>query len=194
MHLAGTPSPHPEIKFSTLVVKKYREAGWRRVLIYKRSSFEALFDNADFAGRVHELRHYFFAGNRAKRAAEVAQIRDTMFLRWFWSIDVLSFVILLWLVCVVARRPRSPDFRKASVLWICVAFSLLIWCLLMFAGGTIVHQGCYFTSAVLVFFAALSAIAFVLVLWKVRNDSGSDTYLGSHTHPSPTSVIAKAPI
>ena len=236
MHLAGTGDPHPEIKFSTLLIKKYKESGWHGTLENKKYGFEGLFDAGDFDQRVHDISHFLIAGSRDQRAAEVASLRDLMFLRWFWSIDLLSLVIPLWLVCVLLRRSRSSDLHKASVLWICTGFSLLTWCLLMFRGGTIVHQGCYFTeitafaaavltlwavsprlaaivvachvaftlaiygfleppkpvgvgtpfgpfNKVLVFTTALSAAAFVFVLWNARNESDEDVSQLPGDHP-----------
>jgi len=160
MHLAATPEPHPEIKFTHLVIAKYREAGWRGVAENKLISFQGLFDEVAFSERVRDVVHYLFSGTRQQRAAEVASLRNTMFLRWFWSIDLLSFGAILWLVCLLLRRSRSAEFRQSSILWICTAFTLIAWCLLMFAGGTIVHQGCYFTE--ITAFAAS-----VLTLWAV---------------------------
>ncbi len=226
MHLAGTRDPHPEIKFSTLLVKKYKQAGWHGTLENKKYGFAGLLDDGNWNERMYDVAHFLFAGTRDQRRAEVASLRDLMFLRWFWSIDLLAFVVILWLICALVRRPRSPDFRNASVLWICTGFTLLTWCLLMFQGGTIVHQGCYFTeiagfaaavltlwaisprlaavvvachvaltfalygvlepprpigvgtrfgpfSKVLVITTVLSAAAFLLVLWRARNE-GTD--------------------
>jgi hypothetical protein len=160
MHLAATPEPRPEISFGHLVVQKYKEARWIGTLRNKRVAFSTLFDDRSFQKRMHDAAQYLFFGNPQQRAVEVASLRDTMFLRWFWSIDLLSFVIFAWMVCAVLRKPRNAEFRQGSVLWICTALTLLNWCLLMFAGGTIVHQGCYFTEI-----AAFAAG--VLTLWAI---------------------------
>ena len=239
MHLAGTEEPHPEIKFSTLLIKKYKEAGWHGTLVNKKYGFEGLFDTGDFEQRVHDIAHFLIAGTQRQRAAEVASLRHLMFVRWFWSIDLLSFVVILWLACVIARRPRSHDFRQATILWICTGFTLCAWCLLMFRGGTIVHQGCYFseitgfaaavltlwavsprlaaivvachlavtatlyaflqpwktvgigsfygpTDKVLVVAAALSAAAFLLVLWRARHEVGHTDEPASDTRVVPS--------
>lgn len=161
MHLAATPGPHPEIKFSRLLVQKYREAGWYGVVKNKIVSFQGLFDDATVSKRVHDVVHFLFFGTRQQRAVEVASLRDTMFLRWFWSIDLLSFAAIVWLVFLALRRRWSAEFRQSSILWICTAFTLIVWCLLMFRGGTIVHQGCYFTEVIA--FAASG-----LTLWAVN--------------------------
>ncbi len=166
MHLAATPDPHPEIKFSHLLVEKYKQAGWHGVVENKIVGFQGLFDDADFSKRAHDIAHFLLFGNRQQREAEVASLRDTMFLRWFWSIDILSFAAIVWLISLVLRRPRSAEFHQSSILWICTAFSLIVWCLLMFRGGTIVHQGCYFTE--ITAFAAS-----VLTLWAVSRQLAS---------------------
>ena len=141
-------------------MQKYKEAGWSGAIRNKRGSFSTLFDEEPAEKRVRDVGQFLLLGDRQQRAAEVASVRDTMFLRWFWSIDLLSFVIFLWLVRAVWRRPRSVEFRQASILWICTGFTLIAWCLLMFSGGTIVHQGCYFSEI-----AAFAAA--VLTLWAV---------------------------
>lgn len=160
MHLAATPEPRPDIKFSQLLIEKYKEAGWRGVEKNKRASFEGLFDERSFSERVHNITRFLVFGTRQQRSAEVASLRDLMFLRWFWSIDLLSLVAIVWVVCALIRRPRSTEFQQSSFLWICTGFTLLVWCLLMFRGGTIVHQGCYFTEIT-------AFAAGVLTLWGV---------------------------
>jgi hypothetical protein len=160
MHIAGTPEPHPEIKFSTLLVTKYGQLTWHQIVANKIIGFAGLFDDGTFSDRMHDLGRFLFFGTHHQKMAESASLRDVIFFRWFWSIDILSFVIFLWLIRVLVRRPRSQEFRQATILWICTAFALSNWCLLMFSGGTIVHQGCYFTEI-----AAFAAS--VLTLWAV---------------------------
>lgn len=160
MHLADTPEPHPESKFSTLFISKYRELTWHQILANKIYGVQGLFDDESFSGRMHDLSTFLLLGSPRQKMAEVASLRDLIFFRWTWSIDLLSFVVFLWLFRLLVRRPGSQEFRQASILWICTGLTLANWCLLMFAGGTIVHQGCYLTEI-----AAFAAG--VLTLWAV---------------------------
>jgi len=145
MYLAGMPDePHAEAKFKDLFITNYSKSKWYGVE-NKLGNFEALFDNTPGGRRAPLIARTLFLGTHQQRAAAVASLRETMFYRWFWSIDVFSFVPVMWLLTVIFWRRRSVEYQQASVLWMCTAVTLITWCLVMFA-GTIAHQGCYLTE------------------------------------------------
>jgi len=160
-HLAGVTAPHPEIGLGHLLVANYGKLGLDEIARYKESNFEVLFDALPFWHHPAILLHGIISGNRAQAAAAVAELRYSMFLHWFWSIDLFSFAPLAFLLCLILRRRKSVELRQAFDLWLVTVVMLVIWCLIMFGPRTTqVHQGCYFTE--------LAAVAGgVLLLWAV---------------------------
>ena len=161
MFLAGmTNEAHPEVGLGKALIASYKNAKWYG-LDNKLGNFAALFDNTPESRRPRTITRALVFGTARQRAAAVASLRETIFYRWFWSIDLFSFVLVLWLLSpAFARRTSSPEYRQACVLWLCTGVTLVVWCLAMFA-GTIVHQGCYLTEI-----TAFSAG--VLGLWALR--------------------------
>ena len=161
MYLAGmSDEPHPETKLLDALIANYKRAKWYGV-DNKIENFEALFDNTPGSRRLGLVSRTLLTGSPQQRSAAVASLRETIFHRWFWSIDLFSFVLVLWLLSMAfSRRQSSSEYRQACILSLCTGVTLIAWCLVMF-GGTIVHQGCYLTEI-----TAFSAG--VLGLWALR--------------------------
>lgn len=146
MHLMGTMEPGPE-KLSRLFLENYEKLGWSSTVHYKIANLHTLVDTQSLGQDPIEVLTTFLRGGRQQRRAAVASLRYVMFLQWFWSLDLFCIVPLICLVYAIYRRPGTPEFRQSLVLWLCAGMTLLVWCLLLFGpGGTIVHQGCYFTE------------------------------------------------
>ncbi len=146
MHLTGTTEPGTG-KLSQLFCENYEKLGWSGTLHYKIANLHTLVDTQSFGQDPGEVLTTFLRGDRQQRGAAVASLRHAMFLQWFWSLDLFCVVPLICLAYPIFRRPRTPEFRLSLVLWLCTGMTLLVWCLLIFGpGGTIVHQGCYFTE------------------------------------------------
>jgi hypothetical protein len=147
-HLAGVTDPHPELKLGRLLAQKYGELTMEQVALNKLANFEVLF-RAPIPWWKHSMALLtgLVTGDSAKRSAAVASIRFTVFLHWFWSIDlsVISLPALLW--CLLFNRRQTPELDQAWRLWVCTALTLVAWCLIMFApGSTSPYQGSYFTE------------------------------------------------
>lgn len=161
MHLAGVIPPHPELKLSTMLAASYRNLGWNGVEDYKKENFKVLVDGEPWCRYPVATIEALFSRDPQHRGVAVMILRQAMFVRWLWSLDVLGLVTPLCLLPVVLRRPRSPEYRQACILWLCIGVTLIGWCLIMFGPGTTaVHQGCYFTEI-----AAFAAI--ILGLWTL---------------------------
>lgn len=146
-HLGGTIAAHPEVKFRDLVITNYSNLHFKGVVEYKAANFTGLTDSSGFTQHFPILIQGFVSGDQEKRAAAVASLRNSMFLRWFPSIDLFSFAPLALLCCMVLRRRGSPELQQAWRLLLCTATTLAAWCLLMFGPATtITHQGCYLTE------------------------------------------------
>lgn len=146
-HLAGMVAAHPKAKLGDLLITNYSKLHLKEVLEYKIMNFSFLFDGRAFSQHTAILMQTFITGDLEKRAAAVASLRYSMFVRWFSSIDLLIFAPMVLLLCFVVRRRGSPEFRQAWILWLCTAITVAAWCLLMFGPATtIVHHGCYFTE------------------------------------------------
>jgi hypothetical protein len=160
-HLGGKIEPHPNEKLGHLIASSYRELSLKEIADNKIGNVTYLFGKASFLRHPWVLFLSFFTGNEEARQASVAALRFTMFLRWFWSIDLFSFAPIAFLAGILFVRQRSLEMKQAWYLWLCTAITLVIWCLLMFLpGSTQVHQGCYFTE--------LAAIAGgILALWAM---------------------------
>lgn len=167
-HLAGVIEPHPEEKLSHLLVSRYRALGWQGTINHKEANFVQLADHPPFWSHISRMWSALVFGTPLQRGTEAASLRHTIFLHWFWSIDLFTFVLIVWLVRLFWRRPDSVEFHQSSVLWVCSALTLLNWCLLMF-GATMVHHGCYlteicaFAAGALTLFAISPAIAAAVV-------------------------------
>lgn len=144
-HLAGVIDAHPNAKLSDLLISNYRKLGWEGTKNNKIQNLETLSDvNSSWRDRAL-LAKSLLAGNRDQRAAAVALLRESIFYRWFWSIDLFTFAPLALLLCAVFRRRRSPEYQQACILWLGTGLTLIVWCILMYR-DTLVHQGCYFTE------------------------------------------------
>jgi hypothetical protein len=159
-HLANTLDFHNNEKLSKVITSSYSKLSAEVIARNKIGNVKFMFGTAEFWGHPWVFLRSLVTGNKEERAAAVASLRYTMFLRWFWSIDLFSFAPIAFLWILFVRR-RSPEIQQAWRLWLCTAITLAIWCLLMFGPtGTLVHQGCYFTE--------LAAIAGgILALWAI---------------------------
>ncbi len=148
MHLAGVETAHPEAKLRDLLISNYGRLHGEEVLDYKLRNFSWLGEDLPaFWRHAATMVQTSFTGNQMQQAAAVAFLRDSMFLHWFSSIDILGLAPLVLLLYAVLRWRRSPEFQQAGRLWLCTAITLAVWCLLMFGPGTtLVHSGCYFTE------------------------------------------------
>ena len=148
MHLAGVMTPHPESSLRTLLISNYRGLQGEEILEYKLRNFSRLGEDIPgFWRHAAIIVETFFTGDQTRRADAVAFLRNSMFLTWFSSIDILGLAPLALLLCVMLRRPRLAEFQQACWLWLCTAITLVVWCVVMFGPGTtVVHQGCYFTE------------------------------------------------
>lgn len=160
-HLGGKIEPHPNEKLGHLIVSSYRELPLREIANYKIANITYLYGKAAFWKHPWALLVSLFTGNEQARQAAVASLRFTMFLRWFWSIDLLSLTPMAFLIWILLGHPTSREIGQAGRLWLCTALTLAVWCLLMFGpAATQVHQGCYFTE--------LAAVAGgILLLWAI---------------------------
>jgi hypothetical protein len=147
-HLAGAYSPHPEAKLRDLLLTDYRQLGWKGTLEFKIENFLALVDDLPaFWQRIARVVQTCFTGDLTLRAAAVAWLRFSMFCHWFASIDFLSVAPIALLLGAALGLRNSAEVQQAWILWLCIAITLVLWCLLMFGpGATLVHQGCFFTE------------------------------------------------
>jgi len=160
-HLAGVTAPHPEASLGHLMIANYGKMGLEQIAKYKESNFKVLFDAVPFWHHPAIFLRGIIMGNRTQAEAAVASLRFSMFLHWFWSIDLFSFAPLAFILWFMFRRGRSVELRQASDLWLLTLVTLVIWCLIMFGPQTTqVHQGCYLTE-----FAAIAGG--VLALWAI---------------------------
>jgi hypothetical protein len=160
-HLANTIDFHNNEKLSKLIASSYGRLSLKEIAANKIGNVKFTFGDAEFWIHPWVFLRSLVTGNKGARAAAVAALRYTMFLRWFWSIDLFSFAPIAFLIWIAFVRRNSAEIRQAWRLWLCTALTFAIWCLLMFGPtGTLVHQGCYFTE--------LAAIAGgILALWAI---------------------------
>ncbi len=147
MHLAGVATVHPEAKLRDLLIRNYSNLHAKEILEYKLRNFSRLGeDTLGFWKHTAGLIQSSFAGNQMQRAEAVAYLRNSIFLHWFSSIDIVVLAPLVLFLCAILGW-HSTEFQQACRLWLCTGITLIGWCLLMFGPGTTVaHQGCYFTE------------------------------------------------
>ncbi len=193
MHLAGVTAVHAEAKLRDLLISNYSSLHAKAILEYKLRNFSRLGeDTVGFWKNTATLIQSSFVGNRMERAEAVAFLRNSMFLHWFSSIDIIGVAPLAVLPCVLLRRRHSPEFRQACRLWLCTAITLAGWCLLMFGpGSTLAHQGCYFTEVAafaggtLAFWALSPRLAVIATTCHVLFNAALYAWL---TPPRPTGL------
>jgi hypothetical protein len=147
MHLAGVVAVHPEAKLRDLLINNYSNLHARNILEYKLRNFSRLGeDTLGFWKNTATLIQSSFTGKQMQRAEAVAFLRNSIFLHWFSSIDIVILAPLALFLCAILGW-HSTEFQQACRLWLCTAITLTVWCLLMFGPGTtVVHQGCYLTE------------------------------------------------
>ena len=167
MHLAGTLEPRPEVTFLHLLATNYHKLSWHEVGSNKFENLSSVFDTQPFWSHVGVLLEGVFTGDTERQGAAVTALREPAFYRWNRSIDLFSFAPPAYLVCLVFRRRRSTEFQQSWFLWLYVAMTIIVWCLVMFGPyTTAVHQGCYATEL-----AAIAAA--ILAVWSI---SPASTY------------------
>jgi hypothetical protein len=145
-HLAGVTQLDSR-SFSRTFFDAYREAGFGQVLSYKLTNLKTFADHElDYWKNLSLLSWQFMKqGFRSSNLLreQAADLRRILFFYMGPNLGPLIFGPLLLLI--KTKKDLSSPERSASVVFFCyVAFTLLIWCLLMFTpGSTVIHTGTY---------------------------------------------------
>lgn len=148
MHLAGVPTPDQR-SFLQDLVTAYGALDWHQVLVNKYLNAEMV------------LGLYKTSLNRADSLSVTAgQMRRFQFLAFIPNLGFLTAGVPALLVGLNKNR-RSNEWRLACVIWIYVAVTALIWCVLMFGPPLpLIHHGTYVV-------VLLAYTAGILALWAV---------------------------
>jgi hypothetical protein len=160
-HIAGEEAPHPERKFTSLLLENYRSKGWLGAARLKEGNFFML-----VRGSTSILRDAVIVASPFQtpdaRSSAAAEIRWIAFVSFFPCINVSALGPIV-LAIASFFKCRSPQYVAALRLWVFTLLTLAIWCVLMFGPDyAIVHQGTYLT---VVLALAASSLAF----WAIHS-------------------------
>ena len=147
LHLAGAIPPHPEMKFTSLLLQRYGDLKLRGVVQYKASNFRSLGGSqSEFYRNLTILIRRAVGRRAAARDTAAASLRLSMFAYWAPSAGLALFGPLSLLLCTIFRRRNQNELRPAGMLWLSCAVTLVLWCLIIFGPSTYVPHGTYFTE------------------------------------------------
>ena len=162
-HLAGVEPLDPR-SFGQVVAEAYGKLTFRD---WASGRFENLTTIID-----HQIEYWHDVGALLVEMAQTgpransAVARNALDLRamnFFYLFPCMGPLLLAAVALVVGlwRRTGTKEWSAAVALWLTVAGTIAIWCLLMFKpGATVIHQGTY--ALVLLFIAAS-----ILTMWAV---------------------------
>ncbi len=155
LHFAGEGGVDARGTWQT-IRDAYRPLAWSDIVERRRENFAT-----QFGGDWPSLADFSTAGASDRRSSEF--FHTARALGWWWACIPLLGVVL-------ARPHRRLEFRRdlgthaALLTW--TAFTLVVWCLLMFVGThAVIHQGSYAT--LLVLFAVFSAWLELASRWTI---------------------------
>ena len=160
-HLTGIQAPRPRESLTQLLIASYRELGIPGTIDYKLSNFKTLAgDLSLYLDNATELAGGVASGDVRARDSAAGSIRWLRFHCWIPCIGLACLGPLALLVGWY--HGRRADLGTAGRLWLCIAMTIVGWCLVMFGPKTTtVHQG---TSFAVIGAMAASCLAF----WTIR--------------------------
>jgi hypothetical protein len=163
LHLAGVANvdSRPLVQVFT---SAYKSLGFHEFLKNKLANVHAVADHQTeyWLGIFQLLRQMAHSGPNT--AALLAQTSGALRgLCFFFFVPNLGFLVLgpVSLVLGIHQRYRSREWKTAAILWLYIALTATIWCLVMFIPGmTVIHTSTY--AMILLAFAGS-----ILALWAV---------------------------
>lgn len=158
MHLAGV-NGIDDNTFLQDFISAYHSVTPQQLISNKWENVKCLYRYFDDYWRaLFQSAHYWYSRGFELRSAE--SIRSVMF--YIYG-DNLAFLIVgpLALMAGIRKRNRTPEWRSSATMWVFIALTLFIWCVLLFRPGTtIIHSGAYVT-------VVLGYMAGIFALWAV---------------------------
>jgi hypothetical protein len=176
MHLAGVEKVTSQ-PFSTVLETAYKRIGWKGAWEARKVNMWAIF--ADEGVYWREVKQLFLspgksAPERAIRAGVASDLRGRQFFFFAQSLGLLVCGPLFLLNGVRRKNNRSNTWFAASLCWLLVVGTLLVWCLVMFVPrSTVNHQGAYlanilaFSGAILAIWAVSPLVAVVVASMQI---------------------------
>lgn len=162
-HLAAMIPPN-NLSFEDAILKAYENIPAAQIVAYKLSNLETIYDHpVAYWAKVGSLFSAAFSPRSSSHAAGMGTagaLRASLFFSFVPSIGFLMFGPFA-LLSGLRRKNRSAEWKSAAALYLCLCFTLVAWCLLMFGPNTTtIHQGSYaanlmaMAAAVLALYAA----------------------------------------
>jgi len=158
MHLAGVENIDSR-PFSQALIDAYHVLTPQQIVKNKVANMKRLFESSSrfWIETVHLFRYLADAVIAAQIAAG---LRGWMF---FFFVTNLGFLVVgpIALLTGIKQKYRTNEWRAATIMWIFIVVTAVVWCALMFGPGTtVVHQGTY--TIVLLGYAGS-----ILAIWAV---------------------------
>ncbi len=163
MHLAGIQKPDAR-PMGTALVEAYRSLSLQQILQVRRSNFSLVFDRQGewYSSWSHFLQQsaHDLVHRSTTAAPATSTIRSLQFFSFFPSLGV--FLLGPYFLLGGLWKPRrTPLWRAATLIWLYVGCTLVIWSVLMFnPDAATIHQGSYVCGL-------LAIAASVLAIWNV---------------------------
>ncbi len=164
-HLAGVQGPDPR-PFLQLLASAYRNLTFHQYVDNKLANVKAVADHqAEYWHYVLQLLCQMATSTTAKESPLRQTAGTLRALCFFFFVPNLGCLVLgpISLVSGILQRYRSREWKFAAIVWIFIAFTAMIWCIIMFVPGkTVIHQGAYAT-------VLLAYAGSILALWAVSH-------------------------
>lgn len=175
-HLAGVKTVDPR-PFGQVFMAAYGHLTLPQILNNKERNFVAATDHKiEYWSQVRQLLLLLpekDSSSESRLAQTGLSLRMSMF---FYFAPCLGFLIvgLPALLAGIFRRFRSAEWNAAVVMWVFVAFTVLIWCVLMFGpDAAVIHQGAYvmvllaFCGSILALWSLSHALAYITAALQI---------------------------
>lgn len=159
-HLAGVE--HPDSRsFTEILRSRYGKLTFQQVIYNKLANARLVIGHGgEYWKGIGNLLQESWRGDW-QRAAETA--RHLRGLTFFFCVPSLGFLIAgpFALLAGIGRRYRTKEWKSTGIIWLYVALTLIVWCVLLFGPAkTIIHSGTYVT-------VVLALAGSVFALWAV---------------------------
>ncbi len=165
LHLAGVTAVDRRPLIQD-VIAAYRKLDWQQVLLNKYTNIRTVLGLGYWREYWRDLlllvrdAHDTATNSPASIYGAALQLRTLLFFFFVPNLGFLAVGIPALLVGVSKRRD-FVEWRSASSIWVYIALTVLIWCLLMFSPvSTVLHQGTYVI-------VLLGYAGSILALWAV---------------------------
>jgi hypothetical protein len=175
-HLAGVTRVN-SVPFGKALVAAYSNLSFQQVIDYRLQNLDTVANGkgAYWTGLQTIVTHI---GKHSPEDVRLVQqtAQGLRALCFFQTAPCLGFLMFgpIALFVGISRRLRSEEWKAASLLYLYVGLSLLVWCLLLFGPATaIIHQGSYavillsFTAAILAFWTISPWLARAMAFFQI---------------------------